>query len=127
MPNATDSGTCWIAGAPDDPRLPQKADLVLLVDVYRHIAERERYFSKLAGYLKRGGRVAIIDFRMDSPDGPPKAARLAPERVKAERKAGATNSSRNMDSCRSSFFHIPADRAISAAREPIWRQGKLYY
>jgi hypothetical protein len=30
--------------------------------------------------------VAIIDFRMDSPDGPPKAARLEPERVKAELK-----------------------------------------
>jgi predicted methyltransferase len=75
-----------IDGAPNDPRLPQKADVVLLVDVYHHIAERERYFSKLAGYLKPGGRVAIIDFRMDSPDGPPKAARLEPERVKAELK-----------------------------------------
>jgi predicted methyltransferase len=75
-----------VAGAPNDPRLPQKADVVLLVDVYHHIGERERYFSKLAGNLKPGGRVAIIDFRMDSPEGPPKAARIEPERVKAEMK-----------------------------------------
>ena len=34
--------------------------------------------------LKPGGRLAVIDFRMDSPEGPPKAARLAPEQVKAE-------------------------------------------
>ena len=75
-----------VAGEPNDPRLPQKADVVLLVDVYHHIGERERYFSRLAGALKPGGRVAIIDFRMDSPEGPPKAARIEPERVKAEMK-----------------------------------------
>jgi predicted methyltransferase len=75
-----------IAGAPNDPRLPQKVDVALLVDVYHHIGERERYFSSLASHLKPGGRVAIIDFRMDSPDGPPKAARIEPERVKAEMK-----------------------------------------
>ena len=75
-----------MAGAPNDPRLPQKADVVLLVDVYHHIGEREQYFSKVAGNLKPGGRVAIIDFRMDSPEGPPKAARIEPEHVKSEMK-----------------------------------------
>jgi predicted methyltransferase len=73
-----------VAGAAGDPRLPAKADLILLVDVYHHIEERERYFRKLAASLKPGGRIAVIDFRLDSPTGPPKAARVAPERVKAE-------------------------------------------
>lgn len=73
-----------IAGTPSDARLPGKADLLLLVDVYHHIEHRERYFRKLAASLKPGGRLAIIDFRPDSPEGPPKAARIAPERVKAE-------------------------------------------
>ena len=75
-----------VAGAPGDPRLPEKADLVILVDVYHHIENRERYFSKLRDSLKPGGRVAIIDFRMDSPDGPPQAARIAPGQVMAEMK-----------------------------------------
>ncbi|MBI4206170.1 MAG: class I SAM-dependent methyltransferase [Betaproteobacteria bacterium] len=80
-----------VAGAPDDPRLPEKADLILLVDVFHHIDDRERYFRKLRESLKPGGRIAIIDFRMDSPDGPPKSARIAPDRVKAELKgAGYT-------------------------------------
>jgi predicted methyltransferase len=39
---------------------------------------------KLSGYLKPGGRVAIIDFRLDAPEGPPKAARIAPEHVIGE-------------------------------------------
>ena len=76
-----------VAGKPDDPKLPQKADVALLVDVYHHIENREGYFRQLSKSLKPGGRVAIIDFRMESPDGPPRAARIAPERVKAELKS----------------------------------------
>lgn len=76
-----------VAGTADDARLPEKADLILLVDVYHHIDARERYFRRLAGSLKPGGRLAIIDFRLDSPAGPPKAARIAPEKVKAELSA----------------------------------------
>jgi len=76
-----------IAGAPDDPRLPEKVDLILMVDVFHHVGERERYFRKLRSSLKPGGRVAIIDFRLDAPEGPPRAARVAPERVVAELKS----------------------------------------
>jgi SAM-dependent methyltransferase len=75
-----------LQGAPDDPRLPEKADLVILVDVYHHIDNRERYFRKLRESLKPGGRIAIIDFRPDSPLGPPRSVRIPPERVKAELK-----------------------------------------
>jgi SAM-dependent methyltransferase len=73
-----------VAGSPDDANLPAKVDLVLMVDVYHHIAGRERYFSKLRGSLKPGARVAIIDFRADAPNGPPKKDRIAPARVKSE-------------------------------------------
>jgi predicted methyltransferase len=75
-----------VAGKPGDPRLPEKADLVVLVDVYHHVGDRERYFRQLQKSLKPGGRVAVIDFRMDSPVGPPRSARIAPERVKDELK-----------------------------------------
>jgi predicted methyltransferase len=67
-----------------DARLPEKADLVVLVDVYHHIEERPRYFRALAASLKPGGRVAVIDFRLDARRGPPRPARVAPETVKAE-------------------------------------------
>jgi SAM-dependent methyltransferase len=73
-----------VAGAPDDARLPQKVDLVLLVDVYHHISDREKYFRKLRDSLKPGGRVAVIDFKQDSQMGPPKHERIAPARVKTE-------------------------------------------
>ncbi len=75
-----------VTATPGDPRIPEKADLIILVDVFHHVEDRERYFSKLRDSLKPGGRVAVIDFRMDSPEGPPNAARIAPEQVKAELK-----------------------------------------
>jgi predicted methyltransferase len=62
-----------------------------MVDVYHHIDHRERYLAKLRASLKPGGRIAIIDFRRDSPDGPPKSARIAPDEVKTElQRAGYT-------------------------------------
>jgi len=71
----------------DTPGLPAKVDLVLMVDTYHHIEGREKYFRGLLQLLKPGGRVAIIDFNADSPDGPPKAVRLAPAQVTFEMAA----------------------------------------
>ncbi|HET9404655.1 MAG TPA: class I SAM-dependent methyltransferase [Burkholderiales bacterium] len=73
-----------VQAKPGDPRLPEKADMVILVDVYHHVENREQYFRQLQNSLKPGGRLAVIDFRMEAPDGPPKSARIAPEQVKAE-------------------------------------------
>jgi predicted methyltransferase len=80
-----------VRGKSDDASLPEPVDLVLLVDVYHHIDDRSRYFDRLKNSLKAAGRVAIIDFRMDAKDGPPRSARIAPARVKEEMtKAGYT-------------------------------------
>jgi predicted methyltransferase len=76
-----------IQGTPNDPRLPEQADVIVLVDVYHHIDQRARYFANLRASLKPGGRLAVIDFRLDSPAGPPKSARIPPEQVVAELKA----------------------------------------
>ncbi|MSP97518.1 MAG: methyltransferase domain-containing protein [Betaproteobacteria bacterium] len=78
-----------IQGVADDPRLPEKVDLVLLVDVYHHLDAREKYFAMLRASLKPGGRVAVIDFKLASPVGPPRSARLSADSVRDEmRTAG---------------------------------------
>ena len=80
-----------VTGAPNDPRLPEKADLIIFVDVFHHVEGRGNYFRKLRDSLRSEGRIAIIDFRMDSPVGPPKSGRIPPEQVKAEmQQAGYT-------------------------------------
>ena len=73
-----------VRAAERSPNLPEPVDLVLLVNTYHHLARRSRYFSELRPSLKPGGRVAIIDFRMDSPVGPPPPHRLDPEVVARE-------------------------------------------
>lgn len=70
--------------APDDPKLPEPVDLVLLVNTYHHIGARPGYFSRLRERLRPGGRVAVVDFKLDSPTGPPRSGRLAPEAVEKE-------------------------------------------
>lgn len=73
-----------LKASPDDPRLPERVDLIVLVDVYHHIEGREAYFRKLQASLRSGGRLAIIDFKIDAPVGPPRHTRIPPDRVKSE-------------------------------------------
>ncbi len=73
-----------IQAAPQDARLPQAVDLVLVVNTYHHIAERPAYFGRLRSSLRPGGRVAIIDFLPDAPAGPPRQSRIPAAVVKEE-------------------------------------------
>lgn len=73
-----------VLAAADGLNLPVPVDLALVVDTYHHIARRSLYFSKLKEKLKPGGRVAIIDFTLDSPVGPPARHRIAPKNVAEE-------------------------------------------
>jgi cyclopropane fatty-acyl-phospholipid synthase-like methyltransferase len=68
------------------PNLPKPVDLVLVVDTYHHIANRPQYFRDLQKALVAGGRVAIIDFRKDSPEGPPPAFRFEADQIVDEMK-----------------------------------------
>lgn len=83
------SNVVAVQAAADTPNLPEPVDVILIVDTYHHIGDREAYFRRLATSLKPGGRVAVIDFKPDSPEGPPKEFRFPPEQFKTEMsKAG---------------------------------------
>ena len=78
-----------VQAAVNTPNLPERVDLVLIVDTYHHIGDREVYFRELATMLRPGGRIAIIDFKPDSPEGPPREFRFSREQVQSEMaKAG---------------------------------------
>jgi SAM-dependent methyltransferase len=73
-----------VQATPGDAKLPERVDLVLFVDVYHHLHDRPHYLERLRGSLKPGARIAVIDFRPDSPVGPPADGRVAPDTVKSE-------------------------------------------
>jgi len=77
-----------LAGAAS-PNLPKPVDLVLIVDTYHHLPSRVAYFRDLRKSLTPAGRVAIIDFRKESPEGPPVEFRFSPQQIEDEmRQAG---------------------------------------
>lgn len=76
-----------VVGSETSPNLPEPADVVVLLDSYHHISARTDYFKRLQASLKPGGRVAIIDFRPESPAGAPKHMRLSADRVRSEMTA----------------------------------------
>lgn len=52
-----------VLGKFTDPALPARdLDLAFIYDVLHHIENRAEYLRNLAGYLKPGGRIAVIDF-----------------------------------------------------------------
>ena len=68
------------AGA-GSPNLPKAVDVVLIVDTYHHLPARATYFRDLTKSLTPRGRVAIVDFRKDSPEGPPPEFRFEADQI----------------------------------------------
>jgi cyclopropane fatty-acyl-phospholipid synthase-like methyltransferase len=80
-----DNLTTVLAGA-TSPNLPEPVDVVLVVDTYHHLPNRPAYFRDLRKSLKPGGRVAIVDFRKEAPEGPPVDFRFTPQQIEDEMK-----------------------------------------
>jgi cyclopropane fatty-acyl-phospholipid synthase-like methyltransferase len=68
----------------DNAALPEPVDLALVVDTFHHIGHRVAYFRRLKASLKDDGRLVIIDFKADSPNGPPPQYRIPPEQAADE-------------------------------------------
>ena len=73
-----------VLAAAASPNLPQPVDVVLVVDTYHHLPNRPQYFRDLKQSLRPGGRVAIVDFRKDAPEGPPVHFRFTPQQIQDE-------------------------------------------
>ncbi|MDG2088389.1 MAG: class I SAM-dependent methyltransferase [Arenicellaceae bacterium] len=71
----------------------EEADIVLIVDTYHHIKDRENYFSAVRAGIKPGGKLMVIDFeKRELPVGPPVSMKLDAETVVNElRAAGFQN------------------------------------
>ena len=75
-----------VLATPHDAKLPRLVDAVIIVDTYHHIPDRTSYFRDLRKSLTPSGRVAIIDFRKDSPEGPPPEFRFEADQITGEMK-----------------------------------------
>ncbi len=72
----------------DDPKLAVgSVDRVLIVDVWHHVPQRPSFAKKLAAALRPGGALFIVDFKLDSPRGPPRKHKLTSDQILADLKA----------------------------------------
>lgn len=82
-----------VLGTADDPRLaPASVDRILIVDTWHHVRDRPSFAKKLATALRAGGAIFVVDFTLESPHGPPRHARLAPEAVASDLAAAGLRS-----------------------------------
>jgi len=75
-----------VLAASASANLPEPVDMVLVVDTFHHLPNRPAYFREVRKSLKAGGRVAIVDFRKDAPEGPPAHFRFTPQQIQDEMK-----------------------------------------
>ncbi|MQA28479.1 MAG: methyltransferase domain-containing protein [Luteitalea sp.] len=68
----------------DRSNLPEPVDVVLIVDTFHHIPGRAAYFTALKKLMKPGARLAIVDFKKGSPEGPPEEFRFTAAQISAE-------------------------------------------
>ncbi|MEM7305465.1 MAG: alpha-L-fucosidase [Planctomycetota bacterium] len=60
-----------VLGGEADPRVePGSCDLILLVDVYHEFSKPAEMLAAMRAALKPGGRVALVEFRLEDPDVP---------------------------------------------------------
>ena len=59
-----------VFGTPSDPRLPANAlDWVIIADVYHEMSEPEAMLAAILGALAPGGRVALLEYRVEDGTG----------------------------------------------------------
>jgi 2-polyprenyl-3-methyl-5-hydroxy-6-metoxy-1,4-benzoquinol methylase len=76
-----------VQGEATDPKLPERANVILIVDVLHHVEDRRAFLTTLAGQLADGGRIVVVDFEPDAPadgPGPPREHRLTTAAVVKE-------------------------------------------
>ncbi len=71
---------------PARPELPVQANLALLVNTLHHINDRVAYIKCLNKSMAPGARIAVIDFTIEAPEGPPADHRIPAEAVRDELK-----------------------------------------
>ncbi|MCB9619613.1 MAG: class I SAM-dependent methyltransferase [Sandaracinus sp.] len=74
--------------AVDGPGLePGSVDAILVVDTWHHLPDRVAYATKLRDALRDGGVLLVVDFTLQTEQGPPVSARIAPDALVEELRA----------------------------------------
>lgn len=86
---------------------PASCDLIFIADTYHHIDDRVEYMRKLQRVLRRGGRLALLEYKPGPlPVGPPPEHKLAEGEMERELSAAGWTRSERFDTHRNHTFEI---------------------
>jgi SAM-dependent methyltransferase len=57
-----------VLGTPQTPNLPERVDLVLMVDVYHEMSHPAEMMESICQQLRPGGRLVIVEYRAEDPN-----------------------------------------------------------
>ncbi len=104
----------------------RSVDRLLVVDTWHRLPRRAEYAAAMNRALRPGGFVVVVDFTAESPQGPPRRARLAPATVIAELEAGGFSARTVAESLPFQYVVIGQKRGVSEGRPtPTARQRAL--
>jgi SAM-dependent methyltransferase len=67
-----------VLSKPDEPTLPDGANVVFVCDVFHHVPDQAAWLGKLAGQMKTGARLVLIEFKQGKlPQGPPEKLKIS--------------------------------------------------
>ena len=96
-----------VLGAPSDPKLPAKdVDVALFHDVLHHIEDRAGYLKALAGYMKPGGRIAVVELPPDGSHKDEPALIVTKDQVKAWMAAAGFTPKQEYDGLPGKWFIV---------------------
>jgi ubiquinone/menaquinone biosynthesis C-methylase UbiE/YHS domain-containing protein len=67
-----------ILGSYDDPKIPEKVDMVFICDVLHHVGKRAEWLAKLSSEMDKGAKLVLIEFKEGNlPEGPPEKIKIS--------------------------------------------------
>ena len=71
-----------ILASPEDPKVPNDAEIVFICDVLHHVENKSRWLQKIHAEVKKGARLVLIEYKEgDLPEGPPEWMKMSPQEV----------------------------------------------
>ncbi len=87
----------------NDPEIPEPVDLIFICDTLHYIDHQEQYVETMSSYLKKGGRIAVIDFRKN---WPPLSIKFTEDELIGWMKSAGLEPINRYDFIRDEFFMI---------------------
>ena len=87
----------------NDPRIPQKVDLIFICDTFHYVKNHKQYIKTLSAYLKDRGVIAMIDYKKN---WPPLSEKFAADELIGWMNDAGLKLSRSYDFIEDEFFMI---------------------